>query len=487
MILTANASGANLHYQWQTDGGSGTLTNIPGATASNLVQVASDTWPSQVSYDVTVTNVAGAVTSPVVQVTVKPSSAPILGVDLENLNPITYVGGSLTFGAAFEGTLPISYQWLTNSGAGEQPVLGATNATLSLSNLQLSSIGAIRLAATNAVGSNSTSVATVTILPAPPAPTADQTYALAVLAYNPLAYWRFSEISPTSDGNIPAYDYSGHGHDATYGSNTVNNVAGPQTPDFPGFEATNVAVQLPGPNPSGGYGYLVSPDLNLNTNRATFTAWLNPSRNIVTTTGLVFWRNGADAAGLGFGGAASPDGMTELGYTWNNNSSLTWNWDSNLFPPMGQWSFVALSITPTNATMYLYYVDGVSGATNLQKAVNVLGHTAEAFSGGIIRIGDDTFDDYRTFPGVMDEVAVFAHSLTESQIQNLFFAALGVPTVPSVSLAFSWNGRQLTLSWPQGTLLESPSLLGPWATNSAPSPYVLTPTRPQNFYRVRVQ
>ena len=195
------------------------------------------------------------------------------------------------------------------------------------------------------------------------------------------------------------------------------------------------------------------------------------------------WRNGADAAGLGFGGASS-NGMTELGYTWNNNSSQTWNWISFL-PPLNQWSFVALTVTPSDATLYLYYVDANTGETNLLKAVNAIPHQAEAFSGGIARIGDDTFDDYRVFPGSMDEFAVFTHALSESQVQSLFFTALGAPT-PAV-LNYTWDGQQLSLTWAQGGLQEATNILGPWTTNAASSPYLIKPGGPQKFYRIKVQ
>jgi hypothetical protein len=101
-------------------------------------------------------------------------------------------------------------------------------------------------------------------------------------------------------------------------------------------------------------------------------------------------------------------------------------------------------------------------------------------------VRDDTFDDYRVFPGIMDEVAVFAHSLSETQIKNLFFTALGAP--PIVTLNSSWNGSQLTLSWPQGKLLEAASITGPWTTNAtaAPPSFKVTPTGSQKFYRVQV-
>jgi len=57
----------------------------------------------------------------------------------------------------------------------------------------------------------------------------------------------------------------------------------------------------------------------------------------------------------------------------------------------------------------------------------------------------------------------------------------------NVTLDSSWDGRQLTLSWPSGTLLEAASVLGPWTTNTAASPYVLTPSGPRKFYRVQVR
>lgn len=481
--LTEEATGGNLHYQWQTDGGSGVFTNIPGATSSNLTQVAVDTGLSPIGYSVIVTNLNGAATSAVVQVTIAAPSAPLLDADLDTLAPTMYAGGSLTFSASFSGTLPIRYQWLTNSGAGEFPIPGATNSTLTLAKLQSGAVGSIRLVALNAEGSNTTSTASVSILPAPPLPTSAQPYAYAISANHPLVYWRFSETDTAGNGNLPLFDSSGNGFDALYGSNATTAATGPQNPAFPGFESDNTGVQLPGPT-SLDRAYLISPDLNLNTNTVTITAWINPSANVITTAGLLMWRNGADAAGLGFGGA-STNGMTELAYTWNTNSSLTWNWDSGLFPPLNNWSFVALTVTPNNATLYLDYVDVNTGETNLLKADNAIPHTAEAFSGGIIRIGDDTFDNFRVFPGSLDEVAVFAHSLSESQIQALFFTALGAPVASPLN--FTWDGHQLTLSWTQGTLQEATSVSGPWTPNGNPSPVQVIPGDPQKFYRLKVQ
>jgi hypothetical protein len=59
--------------------------------------------------------------------------------------------------------------------------------------------------------------------------------------------------------------------------------------------------------------------------------------------------------------------------------------------------------------------------------------------------------------------------------------------VPPVLLTIQSVGSNLQLIWPQGTLLQASNLLGPWATNPAPSPYTVSPTNSMMFYRVRVQ
>ena len=64
--------------------------------------------------------------------------------------------------------------------------------------------------------------------------------------------------------------------------------------------------------------------------------------------------------------------------------------------------------------------------------------------------------------------------------------ALVVRQAPVV-LSIQTVGSNLQLAWPVGTLLQAPSVTGPWTTNSATSPYTFTPSGPQEFYRVRVQ
>ncbi|MDB6108509.1 MAG: multidomain protein with s-layer y region, glug motif, ig motif, i-set domain, pkd domain, partial [Pedosphaera sp.] len=64
---------------------------------------------------------------------------------------------------------------------------------------------------------------------------------------------------------------------------------------------------------------------------------------------------------------------------------------------------------------------------------------------------------------------------------------LSANTPPQVTLQSQFSGANLQLSWSQGTLLESTNVTGPWTTNTAPSPYTVSPTNSMMFYRVQVQ
>ena len=197
---------------------------------------------------------------------------------------------------------------------------------------------------------------------------------------------------------------------------------------------------------------LTVPSLNLNTNAVTITAWINPSTSPGTFWGLFMWRGlNGDGAGFGFGGNSS-GGVAELGYNWNTNSPSAYNFHSGLFPPVSQWSFVTLAIGPTNTTIYLYYVDFNTGATNLLKASQSITNNIETFSGGTTWIGSDNAAN-RNFGGYIDEVAVFKKTLSEAQVQDLFLKALGAtcisPTVSDASIypaASVYSGQNVRLT-----------------------------------------
>ena len=298
-------------------------------------------------------------------------------------------------------------------------------------------------------------------------------YAYCVMTNNPWAYWKFEETQDTLTSSMQAYDYSGNNFDATYGNGdgtggsgcldggeniSMNSQYGPNPNDnlngYPGFPSTNGCAGL---SYSYDNGCLRAPPLNLNTNAVTFTMWIHPNEptGIITpNTGLLMNRNGSDAAGVGFSGNVNAIQTAALGYTWNSNNAATYGWNSKLFPLTQIWSFVAYVITPTNTTIYLYYV--ANGTTNLIKAVNNVANAPEAFNGGTTWIGGDNWDNSRTFNGCIDEVAVFNNSMNESQIQGLFLRALGLTN--GVAPSFTQLPAGTTLY--RGQVLQIPSLAG---------------------------
>ena len=452
VTLTETASGPTnvMSYQWLTFGA--TTNVVPGAATNTLTFTTVDTGLTYVTnFYVIVSNIYGSSTSLVAAVTVNPASAPLVTEDIYVLpftnvysSVLAYAGGSLTFGGAFQGTLPISYNWNSNS----VDLLTATNTTLSLVNVQPSAAGTYALAATNAVGGNSSSAAMLTVLADPAAPTPSQPYAYAVKALNPVGYWRLSETADTTANSVQAYDYSGNNFDATYGTAVADGLAGPQSPAYPGFEANNMAALTIN---GTAFDYISVPaNLNLNTNTVTITAWINPQTAIGPNYGLFMWRGtnaNGDAAGLCFG-STTVNASTELGYTWNTNSSATWGYHSGLFPVLGQWSFVAMVITPTNTTLYL---DTVGGTTNLLRVVQAITNGPESFNGGVIDISSDN-QNGRIFNGSIDEVAVFKQSLSVDQVQTLFLKSLGVsgvaPTIttqPVNPIGYQGQPVQLTV------------------------------------------
>jgi len=173
-----------------------------------------------------------------------------------------------------------------------------------------------------------------------------------------------------------------------------------------------------------GVGYVEFPSLNLNSNTVTICAWIEPNGLQDIFAGVVFCRDDADSdgefsseadtvAGLAFsyGGGWNP--TLEIGYNWNDE---WWNWHSGLEVPDGQWSFVAIAVEPTQATLYMY-----ENGT-LSEKVNANAHAIEQF-GNIGTIAYDnslgTANERDPFDGKIDDVRIYNKTLTRDEILYL--------------------------------------------------------------------
>jgi hypothetical protein len=320
----------------------------------------------------------------------------------------------------------------------------------------------------NSQGQSPSTPSVLTVLADPTPPSSSEKEAYQIYTNNPYAYWRLNETNNPANGTYPvlAYDYSGHGFLPAYGVGVTTGNAGPQSPTFPGFSTVELAAGLAFDGNNN--GCLNVPPLNLNTNTVTFIAWINPSGPVSSSTGLLFNRTSAgDAAGFGFNGTTDGSGMANLGYTWNDNASGTWGWNSLLFPRANLWNFVAYVLTPTNMTAYLGYVDPVANTTNFTKAVNTLAHANEAFSTGQIFLGADPQQSgARSFDGLMSEVALYNRSLGEGDVLSLFLTGLGSGpigvTISPLASKTVFSGSQAQLS---ASASGSPTITYKWQSS----------------------
>ena len=147
--LAENAAGTPpFTYQWLSDSGTGGVifTPILGATNSNLSPDTSS--PGTIEYEVTVTSDGSNSTSLAVSI-IATNGPPVIFVDTYPTAAGDDVGDTVTFTAAFNGSSPMSFQWLFNNGGGAVPIAGAINETLTLTDVQMTNAGSYSLVASN--------------------------------------------------------------------------------------------------------------------------------------------------------------------------------------------------------------------------------------------------------------------------------------------------------------------------------------------------
>ena len=145
--VTANGT-APLSYQWNVNG-----ANIVGATNATLT-LTNVLFSESGNYSVLITNIFGSASSTALLTVLAP---PAIISGPKNLT--VAAGGTVTFAVTATGTLPLNYLWSFN-GAN---IPGATNSTLTLTNVALSQAGSYSVFIINAYGSTNSAYATITV------------------------------------------------------------------------------------------------------------------------------------------------------------------------------------------------------------------------------------------------------------------------------------------------------------------------------------
>jgi len=228
---------APLTYQWYLNS-----APVGGPAAQGSTLTINNPGPPQAgSYTVVVSNPGSAVTSAVATLTIyiPPTITPP-----PPANQTVTQGQNATFSVAANGTSPLSYQW-NFDGA---PLSGATNSSLTLTDVQASQAGTYTAVVTNLAGTISSPPVTLTVnipptittQPNSEAVASDKNASFSVVASGtaPLAYQWFFNGSPLGGpgNNTPTL--------------TLNNVNSPNAGSYavvvsePGISVTSAVATL---------------------------------------------------------------------------------------------------------------------------------------------------------------------------------------------------------------------------------------------------
>jgi len=387
------------------------------------------------------------------------------------VSQVVPAGTPVSFSTIVAGSLPIGLQWEKNGA----PIAGATTSTLTLTNTVLSDTATYQLVASNSAGSTNSSVSLVVV----PPPT------FANVTNNLLLHLKFN-------GNY--IDASGRGNNGTPmgGPTFVPGKIGSQALHY---STTTTTLGSGGTVTNASYVTLGAPaGLNLGSN------WANG-----LSFSVAFWIR----LPAGYAGGDLPffsnaiDSNNDLGFTFSPSYDLGgWQWclddvaktgagDFDINGPNnsindGNWHHLAVAFDSA-AGLGTTYLDGV------QVQTSPLTGLGDFDSGNSVTIGQDPTGAYNESGSAdIDDLGVWQAVLTPLDVCIIYGAGanagVSFDTVGQPKLGFLRSGNNLLFIWQGGTLLQAPSLKGPWsAVSGAAAPTAtVTPGPGNKFYRIEM-
>jgi hypothetical protein len=377
-----------LSYQWSFNSNS-----IAGATNATLTLASAQPTNGGV-YSVTVSNAYGSTNSSnaVLTVLVYPPT-----ITTQPTNQTVYVGSTATFTAVAGGTPPLHYQWSFNT----TNIVGATNATLTLANVQLTNAGNYSVLVTNAYGSTNSVNAVLTVnLPPPCDPPPSGL----------VAWWR-------AEGN--AFDSIG-----TNNGTPVGNLGYTTGEVGEAFVFNNSTSYIPLP---------ASPSLNLGTNGGlTIEFWVKPNAYNVNVTGapIVEWdSSSSDGLSLWVG-----SGLFYMGVKDTSGVQHVIQSANGLIVDTNHFQHVAGTYDKGSGLAVLY-LNGTAVVTNNFGSLTPQ-TTYPTYHLNIGRRTGQPIGNGDTYGGLMDELSLYTRALSASEVQAIYATGPGgkcVPTAPFIA------------------------------------------------------
>jgi hypothetical protein len=354
--------------------------------------------------------------------------------DIQPVGMDLFAGDTLMLYAAVDGTPPVTYQWMLN---GTNALPGATNLSLTISNMQPANAGAYTLVAANIVGSTTSAVAQVTVTP------------IASVITGLGGYWKFDE----SAGDTAA-DSSGRGSHGTVGNYTLDGAQ---------WTAGRVSGALNFRGAGFGGDHVIVP------------AWPRAANGVMSMSAWVWADARPDWASILCGGSGI-DGVGQ--FTANlypgtgdfvafvqSSSRLQTGIREGVALPLGEWQHLAM--VADGALVRIYRNGTPVGSTAYN---GTLFNPANSLSMGATLAADGdwphlTSPDY--WEGKLDEVAYWTRSLAANEVFALY--AAGVSGQPVSDADDFLNSPPIIISQPESlsAVLQDPFTLA--VTVASPS------------------
>jgi len=231
----------------------------------------------------------------------------------------------------------------------------------------------------------------------------------------PVTHWRMdSNTSPTLNSGTLGTAFNGDLEYMDWNNWVSPGAPAPDNPEPNGafyFSSVDDYVNAPDFNSAGG-------DFNSTFDSATLTAWVKRDGTQVNFAGILIstrlgagWDDSVIQFGLSVGADwDDPDSTNKMKYHWEED--VGWAIPTELFIPDNTWTFCAVSVRPTNASVYMMPLGEA-----MQTTVVIQDHVV-ADMNQPIHIGQDPrdFEAHRRWKGWIDDVRIYDYALTDEEI-----------------------------------------------------------------------
>jgi len=429
-----------------------------------------------------------------------------------------YPGQTALFTVQAQGNPPLGYRWRkgTTFLTDNANLIGSTSTNLTIPSVTPGDAGNYTVIVSNGVGSVTSLVATLTVLPTSPATNITLDYGGVPVVQPTGSDW--NTATNWSDGNpasVSVFASPGSTYDVIVGSrlrppaatnfavfpgsllkvegsgvleNSTLNAVGEfrfKHPD-PGTNVFPKLVLSGGQLDNGDNGLIVVlGEIDVISNSVIY---VDSAAGVDRPIQIAGWLTGS--ADLTWSQWSSGLGGAALNITGTSNTfSGRWNVLQGALLGSGPNSLGTNDITvSTSGALETLYDLNSSGTLTLDGQMFL--HQNDTFK-NLIVAGTPLTPGVYTFAQLNSTYPANFPATWTLQNGSTNNAGSGSITVSgaAVTLGFSFSGSSLTLNWSQGILLEADDVTGPWTTNltATPPSFIVTPTAPRKFYRIQVQ